>query len=61
MTLDETRQHVGRRVTYRPWPSAAPELWERGTITSVGEVWCFVRYGADQHGKATNPNDLELE
>lgn len=57
MTLDECREAVGRQVIYRPAHGANPE---QGIITSVGEVYVFVRYGDDQHSKATAPGDLKL-
>lgn len=56
MTLDEAREHIGRRVAY----TAAGELTEDGVITSVGNVAVFVRYDGDRHSKATDPADLTL-
>jgi ribosomal protein L35AE/L33A len=57
MMLEEARELIGRRVTYRPYPEGAVE---EGTITSVGGAYVFVRYGADVASKATNPQDLWL-
>ena len=51
MTLEEAREHVGSGVVYRG---------EDGTITSVNDSFVFVRYGSDQHSKATSPGDLQL-
>ena len=55
MTLDEARTRVGNGVVYRPRPGAKVE---QGTVTSVGETFVFVRYGADTVSKATRPQDL---
>lgn len=56
MTLDEAHDHVGRKVVYRPYPSAPPE---EGVVTSVNTAFVFVRYGDDVHSKATLAAQLE--
>lgn len=58
MTLDEARTHIGHKVVYRPCNGLDRD--EIGVITSVGERYAFVRYGSDEHGKATYPAKLEL-
>ena len=62
MTLDEARAHVHDRVVYRPAgaPGAPPAEAMEGVITSVGPLWAFVRYGGDEHSKATDPGQLWL-
>ncbi len=63
MTLDEARALVGKGVVYRPdddggyKPTARRR--EQGVVTSVNDIWVFVRYGSDHHSKATSPRDLE--
>lgn len=49
MTIDEARSHIGNAVVYRPFGESV----EQGVITSVNEHYVFVRYGADNHSKAT--------
>lgn len=58
MTLDEAREHIGGELAYRPDPNSPPR--ERGTVTSVGSVFVFVRYGAGTTSAPTRPEDLEL-
>lgn len=55
MSIRATAKDVGRAVVYRP-SHGEPE---RGVITSVGRAHVFVRYGTDQHSKATRPDQLE--
>lgn len=57
MTLGEARDAIGQVVVYRPGGGGL----ETGVVTSVGDAFVFVRYGADRHSKATRPEDLELE
>lgn len=57
MTLDEARQSIGSGVVFRGGASSEDE---DGVITSVNDTYVFVRYGGDQHGKATRPEDLTL-
>lgn len=57
MRLDECL--VGMHVVYHaPYqdPSSAPG--ETGVITSVNSLYAFVRYGDNQHSKATAPQNL---
>lgn len=56
MTLEQARQHVGERVRYTP---RAGKI-EYGEIRNVGEIYVFVRYGGQEYGTATSPEDLEL-
>ena len=74
MTLDEAAQHVGWKVIYRAAHSPAGQgrprtrrevagtgaVVEEGVITSVGQQFVFVRYGADTGSKATHPAMLQL-
>lgn len=55
MTLDECREHVGHRVSYRP----GGQLAEDGVITGAGAL-AFVLYDGDEDPKATYPADLVL-
>jgi hypothetical protein len=59
MTLDEARARIGDAVIYHPY---APELdrVEEGVITSVNDLFVFVRYGADKGSKATAAERLTL-
>lgn len=62
MTLDEAREALRQRdvrVIYRQsgWCDCGAE---EGEITAVRGAYVFVRYGWDQHSKATRPADLEL-
>lgn len=49
---------VGQGVVYRPHPGADPE---QGYVTGVNAPagLVYVRYGSDQHSKATRADDLE--
>lgn len=62
MTLEEAANNIGQAVIYTPYNTA--EAWntnaERGVITSTNGTYAFVRYGADQHAKATSPHMLQL-
>lgn len=58
MKPTEAERNIGAVVVYRP----RGESWmiaERGVITRVsGTGWVYVRYGTDEHAKATHPDDL---
>lgn len=56
MTLEQARAHIGAKVVYR----TAYGRIEEGVITSTGQRWVFVRYGADTGSKATDPAALSL-
>jgi hypothetical protein len=56
LTLEKASAHIDERVAY--WRAGVPA--EEGVITGVGTVYVYVRYGGDQHSKATNPADLTL-
>lgn len=57
MTLTQCAESIGRTVEYRaPFDDDRPQ---RGVITSVNEL-VFVRYGTDEHSKATYPGYLFL-
>jgi hypothetical protein len=60
MTLAECADALaaGFRVIYSPFNPDDPE--EAGVITSVGETFAHVRYGADLGSRATNPERLSL-
>lgn len=57
MTLAEAESNIGAAVVYRPhggsWATA-----QRGVITATTSRYVFVRYGTDEHAKATYPTDL---
>lgn len=52
-TLTEARSRVGEKVVYRAPHVSLNEPGEEGVITSVGETFVYVRYGADVTSKAT--------
>jgi hypothetical protein len=54
MTLDEARRWLGHVVIYRP-----DRENERGIVTAVTDDFVFVKYGQDQHSKATRAEDLD--
>lgn len=51
MTTAEAHENIGNKVIYLPTN-------EEGVITSVNEMYVFVRYGSDTHSKATRAYDL---
>ena len=56
MTLDEARENLRGRVSYR----VAGQFAEDGEITSVGERCVFVLYDGDRYPTATDPANLTL-
>lgn len=53
--LSVAKCNIGKSVDYRPGVTGA----ERGVIAAVSDAgWIFVRYGTDEHAKATHPADL---
>lgn len=60
MTGDQAAASIGRKVVYRPPHVREDEPGDEGVITSVNDVWVFVRYGADTHSKATPASRLTL-
>ncbi len=56
MTIEEAAANIGRAVIYQP----TPEDTETGVITTTSATFVFVRYGTDQHSKATSPHLLGL-
>lgn len=54
--IDPTRDDIGRRVVFQPFPGA---VCEEGTITDMNTDYVFVRYGNDPHSKATRLAHLE--
>jgi hypothetical protein len=70
MTREETMSKFpcefepGRRVLYVPnhahGDQGHPDV-EAGTITSINPVFVFVRFGAETHSKACDPNTLVYE
>ena len=56
VTLGDARLNIGAGVVYRPHPGAQAE---DGDITSVGEVYVFVRFAGDRASKAVAPELLE--
>lgn len=61
MTIKEAKTSVGSRVIYEPFKGCSDSSQERGVITSVNDVFVFVRYGNDCYSKATRPDDLKFE
>lgn len=58
MTLTAAQDRIGQKVVYRA-PHVSPDRpGEEGVITSVGDIWVYVRFGADAHSKATHPSQL---
>ena len=55
MILAEARDRIGRQVIYHP-PSGGDE--KHGVITSVADVFVYVRYDDDDHAKGTAPAQL---
>lgn len=66
-----TAADIGMRVLFVPPHATAPRPrcrglfvdadhpdCEEGVITGLNERFVFVRYGSDQHSKATRPDDL---
>ena len=62
MTLGQAREHIGHGVVYQPRPLGGHPLGEAedGVITSVGDLFIFVRYSGDNFPKATDPAALTL-
>lgn len=61
MTLEEAADHIGESVTYQPHDyEHAPNGTETGVITAVTSRYVFVRYGDDQHSKATAAHQLRV-
>ncbi len=58
MTLTEARDRVGQKVVYRAPHVGHHQPGEEGVITSVGDTWVYVRYGASTTSKATHPEML---
>ena len=57
MRLTDARAHIGDKVIYRP-PGQGPEAAEEGVVTSLNDVYVFVRYGSQVGSAATRPEDL---
>lgn len=55
MILAEARDRIGHQVIYHP-PSGRDE--KHGVITSVDDVFVYVRYDDDDHPKGTAPAQL---
>jgi len=58
MTLDECCANIGAGVVYKAACGCGEP--EDGVITSVGNLYAFVRYRGDNHSKATHPDHLTL-
>jgi len=56
VTLQEACAVINRPVIYVPRVGEP----EEGIVTAVNTAYVFVRYGNDQHSKATRPEDLEV-
>jgi hypothetical protein len=60
--IEPKEQDIGRRVVYRHLDIHGKTIDsyvnEVGVITSFNQHYVFVRYGSDQHSKATRKNHL---
>lgn len=56
MTLEECAGAIGHKVTYRDHGRT-----EDGVIASANHRFAFVRYGGDEHARATDPEALALQ
>lgn len=56
--VEEAQKWVGRQVAYRAGYPGAPE--EYGVVTSVNELYIFVRFGNYGCSQACAPRDLRL-
>jgi len=59
MTIEQAKKCIGRAVCYTD-PNWEGHTGEYGEITSVNDVFVFVRYGMEINSKATNPAHLKL-
>lgn len=50
---------IGRDVTYTPFKGCSSDQIEYGVVTGKNDRFVFVRYGNDQHSKATDACDIE--
>lgn len=57
--IDPSQRDIGRQVLYRGFSRHPDERPEIGQITSFNARFVFVRYGHDEHSKATRRQDLE--
>lgn len=61
VTLEEARNNIGGNVTYVPTHAKGdcshPDC-ERGHISSVNDVYVFVRFPGQPNGQACRPEDL---
>jgi len=55
-----TKKDIGRTVIFNHHSPVSLPI-EAGVITSIGNMYVFVRYGSDLHSKATSPDNLEFE
>lgn len=61
MTLTECADNIGAAVVYTP-PGCETHCCraDHGVITAVNAMFAFVRYGDEEHSKATMPANLTL-
>ena len=57
MKLKEAK--IGMSVIYTPYKACKPEDKELGVITSMNNIYVFVRYEDECISKATRPEDIE--
>lgn len=60
MNLIEAEQNIGKTVVYRAPYHYTDSPGETGVITSVNDIYVFVRYGSDKYSKATSARTLTL-
>ena len=62
MTLEQAKVNIGNEVCFKPLNPFGYEnqSCEYGTITSVNELYVFVRYRGYDNSKATYADDLTL-
>jgi len=56
--INPDERDIGRKVIYTGNRYSGGQI-EEGVITSYNAAAVFVRYGSDQHSKATSREDLE--
>jgi hypothetical protein len=61
ISLEDAKNNIGRAVIYTPFKNCEDSIKERGYITSVNNMFIFVRYSYSNNGIATYPGDLEFE
>jgi hypothetical protein len=61
ISLEDAKNNIGRAVIYTPFEGCKDSIKERGYITSVNNMFIFVKYPYSHIGIATCFGDLEFE